>query len=437
VKQIAYPSPKSARVPNPHLIFLGQELSIPNLLFHLALAILIAILIFREMRFLEDKIGPDFAQDFRMAQSIVNNRPIYNTSHLLYQTMDQADQKVARSHFGTAHPPSSGVFFIPYLNFEFQRAYRAHALLSILMIGAATLLMAHACTYRSGTALLLVAFAIVYGPNVDGFRYGQLSPALSSLVIFSWLALRNGKDILAGVLLGTAAALKLYPFLAIIYFLAQRRHYAAFATFMTFAAFAIGIPYLYSGSFPSLCDGWQMYFLEVSSENIRGWLTFEPVLSIGGVLANLFSLQSLFPVSQQIIHAIPAIIILLATPCLFLLCRRYPTVDTGYVALLLAMPALAPISHPHGLFLIWPALLIIAANATPHKLPYAGLVVLMVLLGSSFTQVGWWEIAKTWMDYLDLPESHSMRVYFIKLHTLLYYVTVFLFLGYLRKLQLP
>jgi hypothetical protein len=85
-------------------------------------------------------------------------------------------------------------------------------------------------TWRQKTALALAAFGWV--PVIDVFRVGQSGLLLGALMVGAWYLLRQRRPIAAGVLIGIATGLKIYPGLLLVY-LALRERRALVAALLT------------------------------------------------------------------------------------------------------------------------------------------------------------------------------------------------------------
>ncbi|HLG51837.1 MAG TPA: glycosyltransferase 87 family protein, partial [Chloroflexota bacterium] len=77
-------------------------------------------------------------------------------------------------------------------------------------------------------ALLLLCF-----PLWEQCRLGQLTLILSLLISGAWAAERSGYPRLAGVLLGTAASVKLFPGYLFIYYALRKRREVIVAGLLT------------------------------------------------------------------------------------------------------------------------------------------------------------------------------------------------------------
>ena len=85
---------------------------------------------------------------------------------------------------------------------------------------------------------LMVGLALCWPPFQEQMALGQWSLLIAASLIGCWALLRHGRDRLAGVLLGFACLIKLFPGLLIIYLLRWRWWAAAAAS----ATVAIGGP---------------------------------------------------------------------------------------------------------------------------------------------------------------------------------------------------
>ena len=70
---------------------------------------------------------------------------------------------------------------------------------------------------------VLLAALINFPPVLSHLFWGQLQLLLLLILVGSWLCLRRERDVAAGVLLGLAIALKIFPALLLVPLLAQRR----------------------------------------------------------------------------------------------------------------------------------------------------------------------------------------------------------------------
>src|SRR5207249_1240667 len=82
-----------------------------------------------------------------------------------------------------------------------------------------------------GWRTLLITFLLIgWWPVANELRWGQLTLCLVAMFLGAWLALRRGRDIAGGILLGGLALLKLAGWPIVLWLLLQRRWKAVWAT---------------------------------------------------------------------------------------------------------------------------------------------------------------------------------------------------------------
>lgn len=90
---------------------------------------------------------------------------------------------------------------------------------------------------RVALASLSALLILVWPPITSELVIGQLTALLLVLLVGAWQALRTGKDIQGGILLGSAIAVKFVPW-PIIIFLMLRRNWRAASASVTMVAIA-------------------------------------------------------------------------------------------------------------------------------------------------------------------------------------------------------
>lgn len=108
--------------------------------------------------------------------------------------------------------------------------------------------------------LCLFVFAnLIYLPTFANITFGQVALLLNALIIFTFLALKKNKPILAGILLALALNIKLFFGVFAIYLIAQKRYRALFSFIIVSLIFAL-IPLFIYGT--SIYEG---YFFSLSN----------------------------------------------------------------------------------------------------------------------------------------------------------------------------
>jgi hypothetical protein len=106
-----------------------------------------------------------------------------------------------------------------------------------LSVSVALLLRWLGVKKRVALASLSALLILVWPPITSELVIGQLTALLLVLLVGAWQALRTGKDIQGGILLGSAIAVKFVPW-PIIIFLMLRRNWRAASASVTMVAIA-------------------------------------------------------------------------------------------------------------------------------------------------------------------------------------------------------
>lgn len=104
-------------------------------------------------------------------------------------------------------------------------------------------------------AVLYIGLCLTSFPILHNMKWGQVSLLITACIITAFLAAKRNKKVLAGILLGFATAIKLYPLYFIVYFILRRD----IRTCISFGLSTLGFYFI----FPSIILGFD------------NWLTFE------------------------------------------------------------------------------------------------------------------------------------------------------------------
>jgi hypothetical protein len=265
----------------------------------------------RDLRPARDSLR-DFVQEWASARSLLEGHPIYEDQEAsLARYLDShrnADNPTDRFflHYN-AHPPTSVLLAVPFAWLDYPDAVLAWNLLSLVALSISLWLMNRRLDVASSPwALLpLVAHLLVCGPFRQQMIQGQLNLVLLLLLTGTWAADRAGRPLLAGTLLGTATAIKLFPGFVIVYFLLRRDWRAVVATAVSFAmltgltAAILGVAaysdyvrnvlpqvaaYQSDWLNASFAGFWSRLFNPTSHQNIVIPLWTSPALAAGGTL---------------------------------------------------------------------------------------------------------------------------------------------------------
>jgi len=135
-----------------------------------------------------------------------------------------------------AHPPSSILVMIPWAMLDYREALLAWNVLSLGMLLASLEIIRR--SLEVPLTLELIAPAVIClllsSPLLMQLFHGQWNLILLLLVTGAWAAERSGRPAWAGVLLGAATAIKLFPGFLFLYFLARRQWTAVMAGALAF-----------------------------------------------------------------------------------------------------------------------------------------------------------------------------------------------------------
>jgi hypothetical protein len=158
--------------------------------------------------------------------------------HLGYRVTHGGEDGVRVDYELNAHPPTAVLLALPLAVFDYPEATLVWNLLSLGALAASLRLVARELRIPTSTWSLvpLTALLLICSPFRQQVMQGQFNLVLLLLLTSAWAAERAGKDAWAGVWLGAATALKLFPALLLLYFAARRRGKALASAALTTAA---------------------------------------------------------------------------------------------------------------------------------------------------------------------------------------------------------
>jgi hypothetical protein len=180
--------------------------------------------------------------------SIKDYRVWYETGQLVLQGAEVYPDRWTKFPF--MYPPPCALFLAPL-----SALGRTGLIIVLTLVNAAAwfcciIFSARLATgeWRRGHVLLYLIPNLVMGAHVWGnFLLGQPSLVLLALMLSAFVSLRRQLNIVAGVLIAVAAAIKAFPVMAIVY-LIYRRYWTAAATMaLTLAFLLILLPIPFRG----------------------------------------------------------------------------------------------------------------------------------------------------------------------------------------------
>lgn len=168
---------------------------------------------------------PDFFQEYASARNWAEGLPVYSYHAVSIPRYLGSAMAPNSPVVINAHPPTSVLLALPFVKLDFEAAFRLWDFTMLGMLIASGLLVARGLKLQVSAWSLpaIVALMLAGFPFWDQVHQGQLNPLLLLLITGTWLADRSGRPRLAGTLLATAAAIKLFPAFLLLYFAMRRR----------------------------------------------------------------------------------------------------------------------------------------------------------------------------------------------------------------------
>jgi len=176
-------------------------------------------------------IGPpadatvDFFQDWASARNLLNGQSAYGDITPTAQDYLGSEAAVEAGIRANAHPPASVLIVAPFALLDYPTAMIAWNLVSLgLLVVAVTLLLRSLSLRLPVAALVPAAAMLLMSPPVHiQVSQGQFNFVLLALIVGAWLSARTDRPVLAGVLIGGAAAIKLFPALLLVHYALRRQ----------------------------------------------------------------------------------------------------------------------------------------------------------------------------------------------------------------------
>ena len=169
----------------------------------------------------------DFYQDWAAARNFLDGHPIYADITLTierYLGWRLPDQWPPWYWRANTHPPPAVLLTLPLTRLEYSEAFLVWSLLSLALFAVAVCVMVRQFSIGMSIPWVLASIAALlwWYPFREQVVQGQVNLVLLFLLVVSWAADRTGWRKTAGVALGAATAIKLFPGLLLVYFLVRR-----------------------------------------------------------------------------------------------------------------------------------------------------------------------------------------------------------------------
>jgi hypothetical protein len=182
----------------------------------------------------------DFYQEWASARNLLNGQPVYQKHEESLRRYLGFRRNPADPFFieYNAHPPTSVLLGVPLAGLDYPEAFLVWDLISLGLFGVSVWLVVRQLHLRITLWNLAVAVPVLLlcNPFVQNFNQGQLNIVLLLLLTGAWSLDRSGRPGWAGVLVGAATAIKLFPGFLLLYFAARGRWRAVLTGVLSLAA---------------------------------------------------------------------------------------------------------------------------------------------------------------------------------------------------------
>jgi hypothetical protein len=184
---------------------------------------------------------------------------------------------------GLGHPPTTLIWFYPLAGLDLEMMKHVATGLTLVMLLFHVGIVAAELELPAWPLVALLISSAVYGTDwfLLHLSLVDLSELIALLYVLCWYFLRRGRDGPAGVMVGLACTLKLYPGLMVLFLGAARRWRAVIAAALTYAVFGVEV-------LRRLGPAGFRHFLEQTGGYTDGWIADIRNASLTGIVHRLF-----------------------------------------------------------------------------------------------------------------------------------------------------
>ena len=292
------------------------------------------------------------------------------------------------------HPFVVGWLSLPLALFTYEHAVVVWLLFELVCLGVSVVLFLRVLRVpASGWQTLAITFlAIGWWPVANELRWGQLTLLVVVMFLGAWLALRQGRDIAGGILLGGLALVKLAGWPIVLWLLLQRRWKAVWATGL-FWSLLHGLAIALYG-WPLVRD----YYLKVGPEVSAIYRVWEMNFSAWTIGQRLFADSGDRFLSTPLWRSpLLASIVTIAVPLLIVglgvwAARRLSSFDASFALLMALGVILNPVAWQHYLVMAAPALVLLVMRLRELQWPTRTTVVVALLLLTISVPYYWFRV---------------------------------------------
>lgn len=310
----------------------------------------------------------DFVQDWTAGRNFRAGLFAYEDTRAAFSratgTREADNQRILPRN---AHPPGAVLVSLPFTSLDYSDAHLAWNVATFPLFAIAVFALAWELLGSSTWRWVIPGFgaAMFCYPLVLQVQLANFNCLLGALLVGAFLAERRGFGTAAGLLAGTAAAVKLVPGLFLVHFLLTRQWRSAIAMIVAFAAIN-GVALALFGA-----DAFRTYAIEmapvVEQENLSSWLNE----SLPGCFMRLFAPDEshrilpliaapAFGRGLAILSQLAAFTVMAAVS--YRSFRQPQGRDKAFAAACSAMLLIGPLTWPHSLLMLAVPIAWLAAN---------------------------------------------------------------------------
>jgi len=181
----------------------------------------------------------DFFQDWGSARNFLVRLPVYTHHAVSIPRHLGIPFDPASGIDYNAHPPTSVLLALPLAWLDYRDAVLAWNTISLVAFLISLRIVAAVLPVVRSLFLPVLALLTFCHPLYGSLYQAQLTLILVLLVTLTWVLDRSGRPNMAGVVLGAATAIKLFPAYLLIYFAARGRWRAILAAVLSFGALTV------------------------------------------------------------------------------------------------------------------------------------------------------------------------------------------------------
>ncbi len=354
------------------------------------------------------EMGMDLQQDYLAVQLMMAGDDIFRPFTTAEVERLGVDATLKTGMWQNAHPPTAILLFTPFALGSFLLSATLWTLFSALLVSVLVLQIARtlAINLTRAQGCVLGLILLNWYPVTAHLFFGQWSLLLAVLCMAALRCLQTGRDGWAGVLVATAAVIKIYPLLLLGYGLWRWRPRFVGAGILT-GLVLFGLS-LFAGS-----HQWERYVTYAIPETLRVY--HNTLTNVG--LSNLAS--RIFTGSEEISPIVP--FPQAETPTkwlLFLLTggamaatlwkgRWREDIRGEWILLLCATSVFSPISWQHNMVLFLPAFVLLWQR-TNRKSTVSALILIIAGLLSNTSEAQALNTVIQWFPEDDFPAAVSL-----------------------------